>query len=95
MERLLPHCKKSIFESEMNRLSTFLLQSRQKSVPAARGSQNRTVEMLSLTLHNRINREGEFEYYVPCLQTNKAHLPSNKTHNILQKEAEYQGIAFL
>lgn len=62
----------------------------------------RTAEMLSLTLHNRINREGKFEYYVPCLQTNKkthpnkkptqnpkAHQSPNKTHNILQNKAEY------
>lgn len=61
MERHLSHWKKDIFVFERNGLSTFLLESRQ-SVPAAIGSQNRTVEMLGLTLHNRINREGEFEY---------------------------------
>ena len=64
--------------------------------------------MPSLTLHNRINGEDELEYYVPCLQTNKnptptksphknlkAQPPPNKTHSILQNEAEYQVIDFL
>lgn len=80
MERHLSHCKKHIFVFE-RRLSTFLLQSRQ-SVPAAIGSQNRTVEMLGLTLHNRINREGEFEHYVPCLQTNITPIPTKQPHKI-------------